>query len=142
MKVIGVHLLSNNHDTDNKRFDTDSITGVKKLFQYLSNISNMSIRRGYDAKAIVSNLFDGPTIVMGDFNDVCGSKTLNILENVGFKDAWWEGGLGYGATIHYPFPYRIDHILYSGKLQLTEIMKIDANGLSDHDALVATFKWK
>lgn len=50
-----------------------------------------------------------------------------------------KGGLGYGATIHYPLPYRIDHIMYNDRLRLKSIRKIDAKGLSDHDALVAEF---
>lgn len=80
-----------------------------------------------------------PTIVMGDFNDVPGSPTLNILERAGLKDAWWEGGCGYGATIHHPLPYRIDHILHNDGLKLKSIKKIVTQDLSDHDALVARF---
>ena len=33
--------------------------------------------------------------------------------------------------------YRIDHILYNNRMKLHSICKIGANGLSDHDALVA-----
>ena len=72
---------------------------------------------------------------MGDFNDVGGSKALRTLENAGLRDAWWEGGLGYGATIHKPLPYRIDHFMYSSELNIRNIKVISSNGLSDHDAL-------
>ena len=48
--------------------------------------------------------------------------------------------MGYGATIQYLLPYRIDHIMYNDKLTLNSIKKIDAKGLSDHDALVAEFR--
>ena len=77
---------------------------------------------------------------MGDFNDVCGSPTLNVMKEAGFKDAWWEAGFGYGATIHNPLPYRIDHILYNDMLKLKSIKKIDADKLSDHDALIGWFE--
>lgn len=87
----------------------------------------------------MSNEQGGAAIIMGDFNDVSGSKPLNILEDAGFKDAWWDGGFGYGATIHHPLPFRIDHIMYNDGVELVEIKKVDSNGLSDHDALVATF---
>ena len=79
---------------------------------------------------------------MGDMNDVAGSSALRILGTLGYKNAGWKGGSGYGATIHSPVPYRIDHILYRQGLKglkLNSIKKIDAEGLSDHDALVAEF---
>ena len=43
------------------------------------------------------------------------------------------------AQLHYPLPYRIDHIMYNDRLRLKSIKKIDAEGLSDHDVLVAEF---
>ena len=79
---------------------------------------------------------------MGDFNDVYGSPVMDFFEDAGLKNAWWEGGFGYGATFHNPLPYRIDHILYSNYLNLKGIKKISAEGLSDHDALVADFEIK
>ncbi len=50
-----------------------------------------------------------------------------------------KGGNGYGATFHHPLPYRIDHIFYNEGLKLKSIRKVDSQGLSDHDALVAEF---
>ena len=50
-----------------------------------------------------------------------------------------KGGFGYGATIHHPLPYRIDHILYGAGLKLKGIKKRDTRDISDHDALVAVF---
>ena len=72
--------------------------------------------------------------------DVGGSPALRAFKAAGFQDAWWKGGMGYGATIQYLLPYRIDHIMYNDKLTLKSIRKIDAKGLSDHDALVAEFR--
>lgn len=77
---------------------------------------------------------------MGDLNDVCGSKAVRNLEDAGLKDAWKNGGFGYGATIHKPFPYRIDHIMYSDKLRLLNIRVIDSEDQSDHDALYTEFE--
>ena len=78
-------------------------------------------------------------IIMGDLNDLSGSPALRAFNTAGFQDAWWKGGMGYGATIQYLLPYRIDHIMYNDKLTLKSIRKIDAKGSSDHDALVAEF---
>lgn len=82
---------------------------------------------------------DSPILLMGDFNDVGGSKAVRTLECSGFRDAWWKGGLGYGATIHKPLPYRIDHIMYSEQFKLQKIEVVSSEGLSDHDALYAEF---
>lgn len=50
-----------------------------------------------------------------------------------------DGGFGYGSTIHHPLSFRIDHILYSDRLRLRSVGRVKARGLSDHDALVASF---
>ena len=80
------------------------------------------------------------SFILGDMNDICGSRPLRVFKRAGFIDAWAEAGFGYGATIHKPLPYRIDHIFVQKGMRVTEIKKISANGLSDHDALVATLQ--
>ena len=72
-------------------------------------------------------------------NDVGGSAAIRVLETSGLKDAWSEGVFGYGATIHYPLPYRIDHILHNEGLVLKGVKVIDTSDISDHNALVAVF---
>lgn len=147
INVVGVHLSSNNYNEQKVHMTPDSVENFKQARSYLGNILNASKYRENEAKRISDNLSPNlnggkkriPTIVMGDFNDVCGSPSLYSLESAGLKDAWWEGGLGYGATIHNPLPFRIDHILYNERLELVDIKKLDAHGLSDHDALVGSF---
>ena len=82
-------------------------------------------------------------IVAGDLNDWCGSTTLNTLMGEGenaLKDAWWEGGNGFGFTYHgWHLRLRLDHILYSDGLELQDVKVIDSD-LSDHRPLVAKFK--
>lgn len=75
---------------------------------------------------------------MGSFNDVAGSEPLRKLSKAGFSEVWWKGGIGYGASIHHPLPYRIDHVMYK-ELELKSIQMINANGISDHDTLVSEF---
>lgn len=145
--VFGCHLSSNNYDEHMVYMTPDSIVDRYDLKNYFSNVMKASCHREEEARLIVG-IIDSircsngarPAIVMGDFNDVCGSPTLEILENAGLKDAWWEGGFGYGATIHNPLPYRIDHIMYNDRLELRNIKRIDASHISDHDALVAEFE--
>ena len=108
--------------------------------RYLDNYKAASEIRREQAELIVRDLTDDPCIVMGDMNDVCGSPCMRVFEKAGLKDAWWESGFGYGATIHEPLPYRIDHLMYGNGLKLKGIEKVCSKGLSDHDALVAEFE--
>lgn len=127
--LYGCHLSSNNYGEGS----------------YAKKISQAQQLREAEIQVICDSLksSSNPCLCIGDMNDIAGSSTLGILQDIGFRDAWWEGGCGYGATIHKPLPYRIDHILYrsgSRSLKLLDIARIDSKGLSDHDAMVATFE--
>jgi len=139
IKVVGVHMASNNFKGSQASIRPENIDGVYSFLDYLGNIKEASMKRSEEANAIITQEDGYKSIIMGDFNDVCGSKPLNIFEYAGFKDAWWEGGFGYGATIYNPIPFRIDHILYNKGLELVDIKNVGCQGLSDHDALLATF---
>lgn len=142
INLYGCHMASNNYKITEPSIRPENIDGVSSLTQYFENINLASKQRREEAMNIIlHSSFNAKSIVMGDFNDVSGSEPLKLLEDAGFKDAWWEKGYGYGATISHPLPYRIDHIMYREGLKLKSIRKIDAPGLSDHDALMATFEY-
>ena len=149
LRLYCLHLQSNNL-VNGETFYPDSIADRGGIERYLVNYKAASKIRREQAELIVRDMMDAPCIVMGDMNDVCGSPCIRVFENAGLRDAWWEGGFGYGATIHRPLPYRIDHVMYGGKngsessessngLKLKGIKKVSSKGLSDHDALVADF---
>lgn len=140
--LYGCHLPSNNYTADMKCFSPDSIGTGDDILQYFQNISDAHVKRGLQVDALVNDMkgCSYPVIVMGDMNDVGGSAAIRIMEKSGLRDAWWEGGCGYGATIHKPLPYRIDHILFSEGLKLMKIKVVNSEGLSDHDALYAEFE--
>lgn len=133
-----VHMQSNNL-VNGGSFYPDSIKGKSGIKRYLENYRIAAEIRKNQADLIVNDISDAPCIVMGDMNDVSGSPALKTLERAGLKNAWWKGGFGYGATLHKPLPYRIDHIYYSDGLKLQRIRRVKSHGLSDHDALVADF---
>ena len=150
--IYGCHLASNNYDAEMKYMTPDSVATTRNALQYLKNIQRASAIREEECDSIVYDMrkYDVPTIVMGDMNDVCGSPCMKVFAEAGLHDAWWEGGFGYGATLHHPLPYRIDHVMYGVKkgsscskgssgLKLMGIRKVPNKGLSDHDALVADF---
>lgn len=147
--LIGVHLSSNNYNDKMEYITPDKLRTIAQLKSYLKNLTILSkVREG--ASEHIACLIDSvkqtngivPIVTMGDFNDVYGSPALNTLIRAGLKDSWWDRGFGYGATTHKPLPFRIDHILYSEKLKLESINKIDSKGISDHDALFARFSVK
>lgn len=141
ISLFGCHLASNNYIVTEPSIRPEDIDGMLSLAQYLKNIDMASKQRCEEAmKIMVHPNFNDKSVVLGDFNDVSGSVPLKLLADAGLKDAWWEKGLGYGATVSHPLPFRIDHIMYREGLKLKNIKKIDSQGLSDHDALIATFE--
>lgn len=139
--LYGCHFASNNYTSNKKYVTPDSINNHDDLNAYLRDIELAYNRRAYEASLLLSDLANShyPIIILGDFNDVGGSKAIRLLEDTGFKDAWWEEGCGYGATIHSPLPFRIDHILYSSNIKLNKVEVVCSEGSSDHDALYAEF---
>ena len=120
--VIGCHLSSSHHDLSegygSRQKEADA------LYKIIEEESD-------------------PVIVLGDMNDISGSYTIRRIQEAGLKDAWWEGGLGYGSTFHNKWlRLRLDHILYKdSKLDLQYVKVIDSD-LSDHNALVAGFTFR
>ena len=135
--VIGCHLASNNHT-----INADSVQDRETLGIYLNNYSKQTKVHLKEFMEMARHFTDERCIVMGDMNDVTGSPVLTAFDMMDMKDAWWQGGFGYGATIHKPLPYRIDHILYSTDITLNGIKIMEKNGLSDHDGLIADFSRK
>ena len=139
ISIYCVHLNSNN-TVNGESFYPDSIRDRNGILRYLQNYKVSSSYRVQQIHLIKEDLTDIPTIIMGDMNDVYGSLCINELDSLGMQDAWWVGGCGYGATIHNPLPYRIDHVIYSETMKLRGIDKLDGFGLSDHDAIVVDFE--
>ena len=139
----GCHLSSNNYSSGGNNLRAEQIKDFSSLSLYLQNVEAASQLRKEECDVIVNRVDSNtPTVILGDMNDVAGSPVFRTFEKAGFVNAWWKGGGGYGATIHSPLPFRIDHILYREGLKglrLHSIKKIDAEELSDHDAIVAEF---
>lgn len=143
LTLYGCHLTSNNYSIDSKYITPDSIKNRSTLIQYAKDI-NLAYSKRFRVAGIITRDASSTRehiIVLGDMNDVGGSKTISQLESIGLKDAWWDGGFGYGATIHKQLPYRIDHILYSNELKLNKVKVVSSEGLSDHDAVFAEFSY-
>ena len=136
--IIGCHLWSNNHQGQIGVDNTDSIAKVKNFWERYQNAQE---KRKESVSNIKKKILECqlPVILMGDMNDFNASAPMDSLKEAGMKNAWWEGGFGYGATYHEGWlRLRIDHIYYNDKLSLKDVKVVDTN-LSDHNILIADF---
>lgn len=139
--VTGVHLFSNSGDGSAIIAGVDSLLKIKS---FIDRYRNKQKERNYSMMWVKRWLLEKrmPAIVMGDMNDFSCSSPVDSLKAIGMKNAWWEGGFGYGCTYHDGWMrLRIDHILYSKELKLESMKVIDTN-LSDHNPVVAGFSLK
>lgn len=105
IRVVNCHLQTTNWNQSHDLFPSD-------MFGLVSLISDNYVRRESQVKAIHATLAKDtlPTLLAGDFNDPPVSYTYNKLRG-DFKDAFLQGGNGYGATYRYLGGiFRIDYI--------------------------------
>ena len=138
--IIGCHLPGNNHEGQIEIDGADSLRRIKTFWGYYRNAREKRKEKAQFLKKIIQESTI-PMIVMGDMNDFSFSAPLDTLSSCGLKNAWWEGGFGYGATYHEGWlRLRIDHIYYNDKLKLKDVKVVETD-LSDHNILVADFEF-
>lgn len=149
--IMSGHLRSSAYSTARRSMDKSSnwFAGIplyKRNYEIGKRIRDYeaeNVRRFVDEERALGNT----VIVAGDLNDWCGSDCINTLMNSNnpddeLKDAWWEGGNGFGFTYDgWHLRLRLDHILYSKELELVNVDVIDSD-FSDHRPLIADFKIK
>lgn len=82
----------------------------------------------------------GTVVVCGDFNDIPGCYAVRTIEGKDLHDTYREAGLGPDITYHADrFYFRIDHILYRGRLEPLR-MWAGKNPSSDHYAMISYFR--
>ena len=107
----------------------------------LERMKRSFILRGKDAATIRQAIDASPAnvILCGDMNDVTTSNVYRVIKGDDMTDAWAEVGNGYAYTFNrHHLPFRIDHVLYRGKLQALNAKRIK-DGSSDHYPLVVSF---
>ncbi|WP_031532390.1 MULTISPECIES: endonuclease/exonuclease/phosphatase family protein [unclassified Bacteroides] len=135
VQIFGVHMASNRYD--NSTIEKELVSDTTSYDRYKDAQDNRCFQARWTKIAVLESEY--PVIVMGDMNDFSCSAPLDTLSTCGLKNAWWEGGNGYGTTYHDGWMrLRIDHILHSDKLKLQCIKVIDSD-LSDHNPVVAGF---
>lgn len=146
VKVYSGHLRSSAYSNIRLSMRKDE-WWIKGMPQYWRNYKVGKRMRKYEADNIrrfvdKTQSMGMPVLVVGDLNDWCGSDCLNTIMGDDLKDAWWEGGNGFGWTYFgWHLRLRLDHILYSDELELVDVKVVDTD-LSDHKPLMARFRLK
>lgn len=138
VQILGVHMTSNHYDGIS--IEKVFIKGSSPYCRYKNAQEDRNFEAHWTKEEALKTKY--PVIIMGDMNDFNCSAPLDTFSTCGLKDAWWEGGFGYGATFHDGWlRLRIDHILHSKELKLESIKVIETD-LSDHNPVVAGFSIK
>lgn len=115
----------------------------KKVRETETKIRQSIVKRPRQVDLVLKDIESSPlkALVVGDFNDTPMSYTYHRLKK-GRKDAFVEGGHGFGATYSILKPFlRIDYILFP-KIFKGISYKTIHNNLSDHYPVVATLDVK
>lgn len=141
--LFNVHLRSSAYSTARRSMDKDASwrDGLPlyyenyKVGQNIRNWEADNLRLHLEAMEVE----DIPVIIAGDFNDWSGSYCMNTIRDGLYKDAWWEGGVGFGITYdEWHLKLRLDHILYSHHFKLKNVY-VEKSKFSDHRPLIADF---
>lgn len=144
VKLFSGHLRSSAYSIARRSMDKD-VSWFEGLSLYKRNYEVGKSIRDFEAENVrrfadAARIEGMPVIVAGDLNDWCGSDCLNTLMGDDLKDAWWEGGNGFGWTYFgWHLRLRLDHILYSDELELVDVKVIDSD-FSDHKPLFAILR--
>ena len=142
--VFNCHLMSNNYSVVIRNLSKNRKSLIHGLLQVLHRMDFGYKARDLQAKVISEQIEpEIPTIVCGDFNDICGSSCMRRLQRIGLADAWWKGGFGFGFTFHgMRLRFRLDHVLFPEKYLLLKKVFIPDSNASDHNPLICDFKFK
>jgi endonuclease/exonuclease/phosphatase family metal-dependent hydrolase len=81
------------------------------------------------------------TVILGDFNNTAFSYIYKLVKGDRFKDAFQEGGSGFGKTFNLSyFPLRIDFMMIDEGLAI-QSFEVFPVKLSDHYPIYSTISW-
>lgn len=150
LNVAMVHLYSYDLSEEERQVVTEikSVNTAKssvKEFKgtILSKLRNAFRRRAENARQLREAINEirpsAPLIVCGDFNDVPGSWSYNIIKDDDLRDAYAETNFGPTYTYNkHLFYFHIDQMLYRGNLEALSL-KVGKINSSDHYPLIGEF---
>ncbi len=110
--------------------------------QLVTKLAEAAVKRADHADMLIRDIarYGGENVIVcGDFNDVPGCWALHRLSDCGMREVYPEVGTGYMRTYNKNrFWFRIDHILYRGRLKPVSMHRGSIVS-SDHFPVMATF---
>lgn len=147
VRVFDVHLNSTYIDND----DIDYLSGFRfvsenrrraRIGEIVRKLRESYMRRAPQAVALSQHISESPypVIVCGDFNDTPASFAYHRVSR-GMQDAFVEKGRGGAGTYNGFFNmFRIDYILFSRGVEVTNYYAFD-QVYSDHEPVAAGFEF-
>lgn len=143
IRMVNCHLMSNNYSVVIRNTRRKGKNLLQAVLPVMRRMDYGYAARKLQARIVSQHLHDckeDAVIVCGDFNDISGSSTLRPFHKMELKNAWWQGGLGYGFTFHgMGLKLRLDHVLFSQQSLSLKRVFIPHSECSDHDPLVSDF---
>lgn len=148
--IFDVHLQSYQLSRDDKTLyheltdmggaDAEALSEIRT--RLVRKIQRAAEGREHDAYRLGRYIarFGGPNVIVaGDFNDVPGCYTLNLMSDYGLQEVYPEVGFGPMITFNSNrFYFRIDHVLYRGALKPLSMSRGYIK-CSDHYPLLVRF---
>lgn len=135
IRVYNLHLQSLQLNTEKENFGQENseklIERLKTSFKKQAEQTEVFIKHEKN--------WNGKKIVGGDFNNTAYSWVYNeIAENK--KDAFLRAGKGFGNTLNYWIPFRIDYILTDENATI-QSFKVIKEKNSDHYPILSRLYW-
>lgn len=131
-----VHFSQQDYDfIEGSSKNKNSQENIKSSERIFVRLKNGYLKRAQQVEAIANHIKSSKykLIITGDFNDTPSSYTYNTLtEKINLKDAFTNSNAGWGQTYIFKlFPLRIDYILYTANIHLSNFSTIKQS-YSDH----------
>lgn len=140
LRLVNCHLMSNNFSVVYRNASHNLIDFIRLVPSIMKRVDFGYSVRKLQTEVLVSylsNKQEKRIVVCGDFNDVCGSSTINLLNRMGLSDCWWKKGCGFGFTFHGMWMWlRLDHILFSPQTIQINNVKVPHSNFSDHYPII------
>lgn len=135
IRIYNLHLQSLRIDPKVESFNTENSEKLSIQIQnaFIKQVEQVNLILEHQEK------IDHKSIICGDFNNTAFSWVYHKLKS-DKQDAFEIAGKGFGKTVDFAFPFRIDFILADTDIEVHNFKTFDVN-YSDHYPIMARLKF-